>query len=32
MHEGHKNKGNDLQLKKLFIFKQILLVSTFGNV
>ena len=26
------NKGNDHQLKKLLIFKQILLVSTLGNV
>ena len=25
---GHKNKGNDHQLKKLFMVKQILLVST----
>ena len=31
-HYGHENKRNDLQLKKLVIFKQILLVSTFGNV
>ena len=27
-HQGHENKGNDHQLKKLLIFKQILLVST----
>ena len=31
-HSGHENKINDHQLKKLLIFKQILLVSTFGNV
>ena len=28
----HENKGNDHQLKKLLIVKQILLVSTLGNV
>ena len=28
----HVNKGNDHQLKKLSIVKQILLVSTLGNV
>ena len=28
----YANKGNDHQLKKLLIFKQILLVSTLGNV
>ena len=27
MHLGHKNRGNDHQLKKLLIVKQILLVS-----
>ena len=27
-HQDHENKGNDHQLKKLLIFKQILLVST----
>ena len=30
--QGHKNKGNDHQLKELLIVKQILLVSTLGNV
>ena len=30
--QGHKNKGNDHQLKKLLITQQILLVSTLGNV
>ena len=30
--EGHENKGNDHQLKRLLIVKQILLISTFGNV
>ena len=30
--EGHRNKGSDLQLKKLLIFKQILLVSALGNL
>ena len=30
--QGHKNKGNDHQLKKLLIAQQILLVSTLGNV
>ena len=29
---GHDNKGNDHQFKKLLIIKQILLVSTIGNV
>ena len=29
---NHVNKGNDHQLKKLSIVKQILLVSTLGNV
>ena len=29
---GHENKGNDHQLKKLLIVKQILLVSTLRNV
>ena len=29
---GQENKGNDHQLKKLLIVKQILLVSTLGNV
>ena len=32
MHYGHKNKGNDYQLKKLFIVNQIFCVSTLGNV
>ena len=32
MHEGHENKGKDHQLKKLSVFKQILLDSTLGNV
>ena len=32
MHEGHENEGNDYQQKKLLISKQILLVSTLGNV
>ena len=27
MHLGHKNRGNDHQLKKLLIVKQILLVN-----
>ena len=31
-HQGHENKGNDHQLKKLLIVKQILLTSTIGNV
>ena len=30
--KGHKNKGNDHQLKILLIVKQILLVGTLGNV
>ena len=30
-HKGHKNNGKDLQLKKLLIVKQILLVSTTRN-
>ena len=30
--QGDKNKGNDHQLKKLLIVKQILLVSTLRNV
>ena len=30
--QGHKNKENDHQLKKLLITQQILLVSTLGNV
>ena len=30
--EGHENKGDDHQLKKLLIAVQILLVSTLGNV
>ena len=29
---GHENKGDDHQLKRLLMFEQILLVSTFGNV
>ena len=32
MYEGHENKGNGHQLKKLSIVKQILLDSTLGNV
>ena len=31
-HLSQKNKGNDHQLKKLLIVKQILLVRTLGNV
>ena len=31
-HQGRKNNGNDHQLKKLLIVKQILLVSTLRNV
>ena len=31
-HQGHENKGNDHQLKKLLIGKQILLTNTIGNV
>ena len=31
-HLGRTNKGNDYQRKKLLIGKQILLVSTLGNV
>ena len=31
-HEGQENKGRDHQLKKRLIIKQILLVSTLGNV
>ena len=31
-HQGYENKGNDHQLKKLLIVKQILFVSTIGNV
>ena len=31
-HEGHKNRGNDHQLKKLLIVEHILLVSILGNV
>ena len=31
-HEGHESKGSDHQLKKLLIVRQILLVSTLGNV
>ena len=31
-HQGHENKGNDHQLKKLLIGKQILLTSTIENV
>ena len=30
--EGHKNKGDYHQLKKLLMGEQILLVSTLGNV
>ena len=30
--KGHKNKGNDHQVKKLLIVKQILHVSTFGDM
>ena len=29
---GQKNKGNDHQLKTLVIVKQVLLVSTKGNI
>ena len=31
-HLSQKNKGNDHQLEKLLIVKQILLVRTLGNV
>ena len=31
-HLGYGNKGNDQQLKKFLIVKQILLSRTFGNV
>ena len=31
-HEGHENKGIDHQPKKLLIVKQMLLVSSMGNV
>ena len=31
-HEGHENKGNDLQIKKLLFVKGIVPVSTLGNV
>ena len=31
VHWGYENKGNDHQLKKLLINKQILLVGTLGN-
>ena len=31
-HQCHENKGNDHQIKKLLIVRQILLVSTFVNV
>ena len=31
-HEGQENKGRDHQLKKRLIIKQILLVSTLGNI
>ena len=31
-HQGRKNNGNDHQLRKFLIVKQILLVSTFRNV
>ena len=31
-YEGHENKGNDHQFKKLVIVKQILPVSTLGHV
>ena len=31
-HWGHENKGNDHQVKQLLIIKQILLVSSLGNV
>ena len=30
-YQGNKNKGNDHQHKKLWIVKQILLISTLGN-
>ena len=30
--QGHENKGNDHQLKKLLIVEQVLLVSNLGNV
>ena len=32
IHSGHKKKGNDHQLKKLLIVKQVLLASTLENV
>ena len=31
-HSCNENKGNSYQLEKLCIMKQILLISTFGNV
>lgn len=31
-YKGHQNKGNDQQLEKLLIAKDILLVSNLGNV
>ena len=31
-HKGCENKGNDHQLKRLLIVKQILLDSTLGNI
>ena len=31
-HQGHENKGNDHQPKKLLIVKQILLISNIENV
>ena len=32
LHSGRKKKGNDHQLKKLLIAKQVLLASTLENV
>ena len=32
IHQDHENKGNDHQIKKLLIVKQILPVSTLQNV
>ena len=32
LSQSHEKKGNDQQVKKVFIVKQILLISTMGNV
>jgi len=31
-HKCHENKGNEHQEEKVLIFKQILLISTIGNI